>query len=1516
MFDCTNLLHPFQHDPGVSQRQRIMDDLLDGSVKIDGRKLADLLNYFVQLSRHINYYDKSLAIGDWQPFFQKSLPFSVAAMAGYDQDEVKSRFEMYGKLFDKRPSPQGLQLLLFYTYYGVIHKINTWYSQVKGSDLPVELAIAKLTRDRLREPINEFAGYAHCAVRWFCIRPLDFTKLRQNDIWDIRDPSGTLPCETDLFKSEHPTRWERLVAIKERIVGLFTAFMGVVEAVSDVASATMEDSLEPLKEEFRQNHPPHLALIFAFLKLFRYLQDDLNSYTRKHLNFFYKDVLKLAARDARPDHVHLVFEIQNALERHRLAKGLLARDGKDNNKEDILYSLDEEIVVNKAQVADQRTLFLNYETLGEKTYLEGVYMAPDATKADGVKKDFKESDPKSFATLGAKESKYLDPETKFIKPHPRARLGFILASPVLLLNEGQRTIRITLNCKLDPRCDDVTVSAGGSSPCCDDDANEPVEQPLYPEFADASNWYDEIVASINGTYYYFNRDLIAEAVKKGLDRKLADKLIRVFLTDSRKQCYCPVDVGKYESTIIGSEINASNEFNGDELGMINTFFPPRKAIRTWYSGAEEWLEPDSPSDVSISPAVLPGSGKFAITITSVFGAGRPAITFYDKDKLKEDFNTTLPLARIELDDTLKIWEDIRMEPGDCCLENKYREGHEVSLYHFFRDVTLSEENTSQIEVEVCGVRNLIVQNDESVQDVNSPILPFGVRPKVGASFYVGSKEVFSKNWQTLWLNVTWKDKPADLQQHYKYYDYEPYEDGTSLLTEASFKVRAALLETGVWKDNGERRLFKEPGSGTAPFCGHDPLLANQDVYRYLNTNFAGQSYVPMGLDMTELLPLSVNSRYGFLRMTLKGVSFQHERYAFVLARHMMVLAGLIDPASLVELRARIDEAVDLVDSVKDRIDNIDDAVADIIDLKVETLDLLDQVANLLEGVQDDLFPTPNIPDALDKVSDIVDTVGDVLTPGQLRINVNAIFSLAEQIKDWAALDFDGIPDTIDLIRDGLKQLVTRLIDVVDKINDIVNFDPNQIGLPKEPYTPAISAISLDYTALANVDDIKLIHVHPFSGTYHHQEIELQPALFPTFCDEGTLFLGLKNLKPGSNVHILFQLAEATADSEAERKEVNWFYLDSNQWKLLRKGFEVLDDATNGLTASGVIRFALPANMTADNTIMPRDLHWIKAAIPVNSRSVCETIGIHAQAIRATFTNEERNDKQRLAEPLPDGSISKLQVADAAVKKISQPYEGFAGRVPEASSHFYVRGSELLRHKGRAIQRFDYERLVLEEFPQVYRAKCINHSFGLNAHRYYNDFPLAPGYVIVAVIPDLTRLKAAQSFEPRVPVSMLEDIVKFLKSKTSPFVRLRAMNPRYEKVYFGLKVKFYPGKDEIFYKETLIRELREFLAPWAVGEYSKLAFGQCIYRSDIVSFLESRDYLDYIIELRMEHEREVLSRPATRRCPEDELSVCPLTPRSILIAGDIDLCVVQQDCETWGEGACDVRKVRIVDYCNE
>lgn len=93
MICCDNLIHPFQNDPGTSQRQRVIDDLLSGSAHIDGRGTADLLNYFYKISRHINFYDSQMNISDWQSFFRKSTPFSLAAMINYDKNPVQKKFD-------------------------------------------------------------------------------------------------------------------------------------------------------------------------------------------------------------------------------------------------------------------------------------------------------------------------------------------------------------------------------------------------------------------------------------------------------------------------------------------------------------------------------------------------------------------------------------------------------------------------------------------------------------------------------------------------------------------------------------------------------------------------------------------------------------------------------------------------------------------------------------------------------------------------------------------------------------------------------------------------------------------------------------------------------------------------------------------------------------------------------------------------------------------------------------------------------------------------------------------------------------------------------------------------------------------------------------------------------------------------------------------------------------------------------------------------------------------------------
>jgi hypothetical protein len=216
----------------------------------------------------------------------------------------------------------------------------------------------------------------------------------------------------------------------------------------------------------------------------------------------------------------------------------------------------------------------------------------------------------------------------------------------------------------------------------------------------------------------------------------------------------------------------------------------------------------------------------------------------------------------------------------------------------------------------------------------------------------------------------------------------------------------------------------------------------------------------------------------------------------------------------------------------------------------------------------------------------------------------------------------------------------------------------------------------------------------------------------------------------------------------------------------------------------------------DNTLLPKDHYWLRVSIPENQANLYlafpQLIDIQAQALKATFVNQD-NDPNHLGNPLPANTISKFVKSDSAVKKIFQPDDSFGGRMIEKSDRFYVRVSERLRHKQRAITIWDYERLVLEAFPSLYQVKCLNHT--------NDNTELMPGSVRLVVIPNVQGQTARDKFAPKVSNATLQTIRDFLTKTDSalcnPFIDLKVENPIYEAIRVNCQVAFYPDQDPLF-----------------------------------------------------------------------------------------------------------------------
>ncbi len=422
-------------------------------------------------------------------------------------------------------------------------------------------------------------------------------------------------------------------------------------------------------------------------------------------------------------------------------------------------------------------------------------------------------------------------------------------------------------------------------------------------------------------------------------------------------------------------------------------------------------------------------------------------------------------------------------------------------------------------------------------------------------------------------------------------------------------------------------------------------------------------------------------------------------------------------------------------------------------------------------------------------------------------------------------------------------------------------------LPNEPYTPTFEDFALEYTSTETITfgtaDPDTTDQYFHIGAFGVREIDRSESdleLLPTFDEEGTLYIGISGLKVPQTLSVLFQVAEGSANPDKGTQEVVWSYLANDTWKPFNVDStqNVLKDGTNGLLTSGIILFNMPAEMNSDNSWLPGGQHWIKAAVVEDSDAICQLIDVRAQAVSVSF-KDKGNDPEFLREALAAETISKLLRSDSSVSKIEQPYASFGGRVTEDSADFYIRVSERLRHKNRAITIWDYERLVLQNFPTVYKAKCLNHTcYDVDdpcrvGTRTSNYSEMAPGHVTIITVPDVKNKNAVDPLRPKVSLSLLDEIGDTLEKIAPPCIKIHVKNPVYEEVKVDFKVRFASGYDDIgFYSELLEKEIKEFLAPWAFNCSDDIAFGGRIHKSMILNFVEERTYVDYVTCFKMYH----------------------------------------------------------------
>ncbi len=165
---------------------------------------------------------------------------------------------------------------------------------------------------------------------------MDFNNSKKSDDikinWEEFDPIWRLNEMTARTKSNSKS----IIDFDKAVIKLSKAHrdaVGVISHLKHQAPILLEHVLENYPY-----HEPHVSLIISFIKLFKHVQGDINEISTRHLDYYFKGVLKQSKRKPTPDRVHIYFDLAEHVESAQIQTGTLLNSGVDEEGLDCTYA--------------------------------------------------------------------------------------------------------------------------------------------------------------------------------------------------------------------------------------------------------------------------------------------------------------------------------------------------------------------------------------------------------------------------------------------------------------------------------------------------------------------------------------------------------------------------------------------------------------------------------------------------------------------------------------------------------------------------------------------------------------------------------------------------------------------------------------------------------------------------------------------------------------------------------------------------------------------------------------------------------------------------------------------------------------------------------------------------------------------------------------------------------------------------------------------------------------------------
>ena len=502
--------------------------------------------------------------------------------------------------------------------------------------------------------------------------------------------------------------------------------------------------------------------------------------------------------------------------------------------------------------------------------------------------------------------------------------------------------------------------------------------------------------------------------------------------------------------------------------------------------------------------------------------------------------------------------------------------------------------------------------------------------------------------------------------------------------------------------------------------------------------------------------------------------------------------------------------------------------------------------------------------------DSLDSSGILLSTKRIEVNLGGQYStLDSDIDENQFIDMNQIKNGYLQLKLNTGNLVFGHKNYPRVLGSALSYNANsknknKISLPEEPYTPEIESISTDYSAeefiklkkpsrhkdspdknsvesaslikysAQNTEDYEpsICYLTPMGiELIQQQAASTGASFFPEWSDDGNLYIGYEKNDKIDSFNLYFNLEnDSSRQTGRINNTVNWFYYSASGWKCLNNHM-LLFDSTNGLRQSGIVTIKLPEDSSTHSEMVPGSLFWLRVSTTQNIDTYPSITDLKFD----TLILQSVEDTTKLTANFYGYSNSWRSLNNIpGIQSYEQQHIAYDNQNSESRKLAITRFYERLRHKNRAITSWDYERLVLEKFSQLYMVKC----FPATSKKQLKP---SPGHVLVVVVPKVVETDSDATNGYRINAVEIKKIEDYLKPLMPANIKLEVSNPSYERIQIRCAVRFSKNLNTGQFVKELNQAISDYISPWSGKGYG-VKFDWTIRKKDIESYILDLPYV--------------------------------------------------------------------------